>query len=121
MQLDIQSLLTDVARSVAKEQGWYDDGRLYQLLFVTAVALAGSSILVGLAWTYRSRPWIEAALLGSACICTFAVLRAASFGRLDILGSSAPWSNLSQFLELLDIAIVALAAAGYSRTRRPST
>jgi hypothetical protein len=111
-QLDLQSLLTMVARCHAQLAGWYHVRRVVQEAFIFAVA-AGGLVAVGLlALLLRGilgRVW--PALLGLGFVCAFVVIRAASFHHVDVvLGSSAIGVKLNWLLELPGPILVALVA-----------
>ncbi|MCU0902972.1 MAG: isopropylmalate isomerase [Tabrizicola sp.] len=111
-QLDLQSLLTMIARCNAQLTGWYDIRRLVQEAFVVVVAAGGLAVIGLLALLLRGithRVW--PALLGLGFVCGFVVIRAASFHHVDILlGSSAAGVKLNWLLELPGPVLVALVA-----------
>lgn len=111
-QLDLQSLLTEIGRSVAQLQGWYSERRNYQAAFVTVMGLAGTAVLLSLLWHFRARPTpMKIALCGLAFTCTFVVVRAASFHHVDmLLGIEVLGVRWNWILELTGIGIVAVAA-----------
>lgn len=85
-QLDLQSLLTAVARCVAVEQGWYDMRRDVQLRFVEAVAAAGVlSLVVATIFFRKTFRRTGLAVIGLALVVSFVVVRAASFHHVDLL------------------------------------
>jgi hypothetical protein len=118
--LDLQTLLTEQAKVIAKADGWYEARRDVQFWFV--VALAGGSALaglIGLRWLRRTALPVRIALAGLAFIAVFVLARAASFHHLDHwLGSG--WSRLDYgaIQEIGGIAIIAAAALGYGRRPR---
>ena len=107
-QLDLQSWLTDTMRDSAKAHGWYEDRRLVQSLFV---ALLGFAILITLlslrlffanSWRHNKIAWI-----GIVLLCTFIVMRAASFSHLDILiNHNILGIKINVILELGAIALI---------------
>ncbi len=117
-QLDLQSLLTEVLRDQARDQGWYDDRRRYQFAFVIGVAWAGVVGAGVMAWVWRrvlDRVWI--AVLGLAWMMSFVWIRAASFHHFEtFLRSITQAGNVA--LELSGIAIVAAGAGRALRSRR---
>ena len=119
-QLDLQSWLTDVGRTVALQQGWYESRHRVQAIFILALLLAGVVSLGTLLWlTRRFGPNARIALIGLVALATFVVVRAASFHHMDrfidssLLGVRANW-----MLELGGIGVVALAAWRESRGNR---
>jgi hypothetical protein len=118
--LDLQKLLTLVARAHAKTHGWYGEHRKYQYLFIltlTCVAMTAGSVI---AWRSRAAHFsVRLALLGLVVIGLFALSRAASFHHvLDLLGGRLWTTNLASMLELSGIVIVAVAAVIYQRQIR---
>ncbi len=118
--LDLQTLLTSLARAHAKANGWYGEHRRVQHLFVIALALAALFAGIGMLWlTRRSHLAVRLAAIGLGFIGLFILLRAASFHHLDeILGSGAAVFNLGSLQEMAGILIVAGAGALYARTSR---
>ena len=111
-ELDLQSLMTVVARRWAMDQGWYEQRRMVQMWFIaglTTVAAVGTASTAFLMRRYLRE--FGLALIGGAFICLFVVVRATSFHRFDhflgfpLLGLRANW-----VLELGGIACVALGA-----------
>lgn len=111
-QLDLQSLLTMIARCHAQLSGWYESRRALQEMFILAIAVAGVLTLGALALLLRGilgRVWV--ALLGLGFVCVFVVVRAASFHHVDILlGSAVGGIKLNWLLELPGPTLVALVA-----------
>ncbi|TPV94184.1 MAG: hypothetical protein B7733_16585 [Myxococcales bacterium FL481] len=107
-QLDLQSWLTETARTMAIEQGWYRDRRAVQIVFIAAVGVVGLVSMAVAAWLARG-PWrpVRISLLGFVIIVSFVVIRAASFHRVDllihheVLGAKVNW-----LLELGGLAVV---------------
>lgn len=111
-QLDLQALLTEVARAAAKDEGWYGQRRHYQLVFVGMTAMAGIASLSLLLWWMRNAdPPVKLAVLGLALTSTFVVVRAASFHHVDLWLkhdiSGQPWNSV---IELAGIATIAAGA-----------
>lgn len=111
-QLDLQSLMTMIARCHAQLSGWYDVRRIVQEAFIYLIA-AGAVVVLGLmALLLRGilgRIW--PALLGLGFVCLFVVIRAASFHHVDVLlGSTAAGIKLNWLLELPGPTLVALVA-----------
>lgn len=114
-QLDLQSLLTELARDAAHVQGWYEDRRRYQFAFVVAIAGAGVVGVAAMAWVLRrvlDRVWI--AVVGLGWMTSFVVIRAASFHHVDtLLRGLTPAGNA-----VLELSGIAMIAAGAGRTLR---
>lgn len=120
-ELDLQSVLTESARELARSFGWYEQRRLLQGLFLLALAGAGMALIVALARRLRgSSPPVQAAAAGIVLLFAFILLRAASFHHLDdwvtidLAGIRSSW-----WLELAGIAVIAVSAIAFrARSRR---
>lgn len=119
-QLDLQSLLTQEARKLAKAQGWYGHKEELQLWFIGFLVVAGLSLLGGVGWLCRRggvERWL--ALGGMVFLAAFVALRACSFHHIDrLLGMKLGIANLNVALELGGIAVIAVAA-GIATGRSP--
>lgn len=111
-QLDLQTLLTLVARCHAQLAGWYDIRRTIQREFILGVAVAGGGLMLVLAWLLRGilgRVW--PALLGLGFVCVFVLVRAASFHHVDsLLGTWVFGVKMNWVFELPGPILVAIAA-----------
>jgi len=119
-QLDLQSLLADVGRLLAEQQGWYGERRTVQLWFVIAVAAAGILTFVIIAKKIRSvlREGILL-LLGLSWLLIFVIVRAASFHHVGVLlASELLGVRVNWILELGGVALIALSAARSARHPR---
>lgn len=112
-QLDIQTLMTELAREWAKADGWYSQRRYYQKLFLLGLACLLAMVLSAAAHIVRQRPLpLRAALLGLTLTCSFVLMRAASFHHIDRwLGQSVSGLRWNWMLELGGIGTVAAAAS----------
>lgn len=85
-QLDLQSFVTGIARCTALAQGWYEDRRIVQILFILGLGLFvlvfGLYFLWLLRRTMRRSFW---PLLGAVFVCGFVLIRAVGFSRVDAL------------------------------------
>jgi MFS family permease len=120
-QLDLQSLLTVVARRLLSNQGLYEKRRTYQVAFIGCVALVSLGSLIAFLWfsrhELRSR-WL--ALVGMVFILGFVVIRAASFHHVDaLLASELGGLKWNWIFEIGGILVVGVAAsrAAYRRRR----
>jgi hypothetical protein len=121
-QLDLQSLVTMIARCHASLNGWYDMRRSAQSVFVWAVA-GGGVVLVGLlALLLRGvlrRVWL--ALLGLGFVCGFVAIRAASFYQMDgFIGSTLLGLRVNWLLELTGPLLVLAVALHRVRATEPA-
>jgi hypothetical protein len=120
-QLDLQTQLTSLGRSLVREKGWYDNRRAVQLLFV----LCGGLVASGLgAWlvrlTARAASTARLSLAGVFLLGCFVILRAISFYHVDAqLGVRLVGANLHVVLEVLGIAVTGCGAAMTLWERRP--
>jgi cytochrome bd-type quinol oxidase subunit 2 len=111
-QLDLQTLLGDLGRRMAKSEGWYDRRKVYQVAFIATIAVAGLLTLVGFSWLARKQ-WKRnfVALLGTVFLYVFVLIRASSIHHVDVmlrwrfLGWTWNWA-----LELGGIVVVGLGA-----------
>jgi hypothetical protein len=120
-QLDLQTWFTVTARKLARAQGWYEQRRIVQLVFIAGIA-AAAMIAFLLIWrlvAHQARDlWLP--LLGLSVLLCFVVIRAASFHHLDqFLRFRVSGVKMNWLLELGGISIV--AAGALARSRRPST
>ena len=111
-QLDLQTLLTQIARDVLKSQQLYAQRRPFQLAFIAFVVFVCITSLAAFLWaarrTLRTR-WL--ATVGIFFILAFVVVRATSFHHVDIfLGSRVVGMKWNWVLELGGISAVALSA-----------
>ncbi len=109
-QLDLQTWFTEVARDLAKRDGWYEARRRYQVVFIAAIALLGAASTLAIALALRRViTRVLLAVCGLGALATFVVIRAASFHHVDVLLGRGP-VRLNWVLELGGIACVALSA-----------
>jgi hypothetical protein len=116
-QLDLQSLFTEVARAIARLQGWYGHQRIYQLFFIEGLGIFSFAVGVGMLWMLRrTDAWVKVALLGFSFLGAFVVLRAASFHHVDqFLGEKILGWRWNWILELSGIGVIAIACLAYLR------
>jgi hypothetical protein len=126
-QLDLQTLLNDVGRRMAKSEGWYDQRKVYQVIFIATVSTVGLIAVGGFLWLARKQ-WKRniVALLGTVFLFVFVLIRASSIHHVDmmlhmrLLGWTWNW-----VLELGGIIVVGigavLALATTARTTGPGS
>ncbi len=122
-QLDLQLLLTDEARNLAKAGGWYEQRRTVQGVFLLVLGFGAAGVAVLLAWWLRrSAHEVKIAAAGLLLLTGFVLLRAAAFHHIDawvtvdIAGLRSGW-----WLELAGIALIGAAAAARLSGRRNSS
>lgn len=108
-QLDLQSLITAVGRDFARSQGWYENRRSVQWIFVVGLGAAALASVMSILFLQRRVIWrAKGAFFGLTLLAAFIILRAAKFHHVELLGA---WvANRSWVLELGGIALVALSA-----------
>ncbi|MBN1653698.1 MAG: hypothetical protein JXA30_07970 [Deltaproteobacteria bacterium] len=111
-QLDLQSLITQLGRQLAVEQGWYENRRALQRLFIMAIASAGITTLLLGGWILRRHlRSLALVFIGLTTLVTFIVIRAGSFHHVDsLLGYRIVGLRMNWLLELGGLAIVGLGA-----------
>lgn len=125
-QLDLQTWLTFSGKRIAQAQGWYEQRKYVQAVFIAGIALcAGAAAWWG--WRimkHQARElWLP--LAGFCALLGFVVIRAASFHHVDqMLHFSLAGFKLNWLLELGGIGIViagARRACRLSFAKRTST
>lgn len=119
-QLDLQSLLTELGRKAAHAQGWYEDRREVQSLFILVVLLGAIASMWFLHIIMRG---LDAAFrlagLGASTLCAFVVIRAASFHGVDeLIDLSFLGLRVNWILELGGISMITIAARRRLSQRR---
>ena len=122
-QLDLQSLLTQIGRDIAKAVGLYGARRGIQAVFVLVmVAVAGVAIWFGyqrmrLVW---KRYWLP--LVGMVLLVAYVIIRMASFHHVDVLLKKRDDGGigLNWILELGGCAVVGFAAFKAAKEKHAS-
>jgi hypothetical protein len=111
-QLDLQTWFTLFAKRLALEQGWYENRRFAQGVFILVMCLVGLAGLGIAFWlTRRAFPGSRLALLGMLFLGCFVLIRAASFHHVDqLIAFRLAGLKMNWILELGSILIVAVAA-----------
>lgn len=111
-QLDLQMLLADWGRTLARSQGWYAQRREFQRRFILALGACGGIVLAWLAWRIRHARWpCWLALAGAILQVTFILVRAVSLHHVDHwLGMRWLTIKMHAWLELAGISLVGSAA-----------
>ena len=114
-QLDLQSAVTALGRTMARTQGWEGHREALQRGFVVGVAVLAATVCVWLAvLAGRELGRVAIALLGWTGLCLFVGIRAASFHHVDrMLGLTWAGASLNAIVELGGIAVVTAGALTY--------
>lgn len=111
-QLDLQSWVTQVGREIALRDGWYENRKVIQVLFVKTIAISGILVIALVFWLAHGHlRRILLALIGTALLMTFILIRASSFHKVDILiKTTVIGVKMNWLLELGSISIIFLSA-----------
>lgn len=115
--IDLQTLMIDELRTLARLQGWYEGRRTAQLIFLVIIAAVAvvATLQVGM-WVRRigGAAWVAAA--GIATLLLFLVLKIAAHSHLDEwLGRGVEGLRHGWILELAGCAMIAWAARAHLR------
>jgi len=112
-QLDLHQLITQYGRDWARADGWYENRRAIQSIFIKCLAGAAAVVLLAIIWALRGMPLrYYIALTGLMFLGFYVLIRAASFHHVDhFLGLGTEGFRLAWLVELGGIAITAAAAA----------
>jgi hypothetical protein len=112
-QLDIQSLFSEIGRVTAKKQGWYNDRRRFQSVFVI-ILFTLSLASIALIWWILRKQWHKFLfpLTGFLLLVSFILIRATSFHHVDRFLKTGPSCvRMNWTLELEEIGWVMTSAA----------
>jgi hypothetical protein len=117
-QLDLQSALTELGRTVAFQQGWYEQRELVQIDFIVFVAtVCAVAVVAFVVGARRAGPAAWFAILGTALVIGFVLIRAASFHHIDrFIGQKILGFRWNWVLEMGGICVVLLASEWRRRT-----
>jgi uncharacterized membrane protein len=110
-QVDLQSLLTEVGRQIARAQGWMDKRRIVQVWFIVFFGIA--AVAGVLSFSIIMRNWFRRftlVFIGFFFLTSLIVIRAVSFHHFyeiiqyRFLGAKMNWA-----LELTGIYLIVLA------------
>jgi hypothetical protein len=119
-ELDLQTLLIDIARGLATTEGWYNHRRIVQEAFVMVVVIAGALV----AWRFvrRYRHFISkhpATMAGLALVLLYCLLRVADIDHLEGFGSNQFTSEFLWPLEMSGLILLLLGSARMAVTPLP--
>jgi DNA-directed RNA polymerase subunit RPC12/RpoP len=109
-QLDLQSWFTEVMRDRAKVYGWYEHRQSVQVMFIVVIAILMTFTLIGMrlfltnSWRRYQLTW-----MGIVLLCTFILMRAASFHHFDLfIGQKMLGLTVNVLLENLALGLIIL-------------
>lgn len=115
-QLDLQSLFTEIARTMVIDQGMYAERHGLQIMFIKAIGLGGVLTLALLLWLVRShlrQLWLP--MVGAVFIVVFVIIRASSFHDVDMfLSGELGGPRWNWVFELGGILLVGVGARRYA-------
>jgi hypothetical protein len=111
-QLDLQSLLTEIGRQIARHQGWMDQRRSVQFWFIAFLGtLAIASFLLFIRIMRDALRRCMLAFVGLFFLISFIMIRAVSFHHFyQMLGFSILSVKINWIIELSGIYIIIVAA-----------
>lgn len=111
-QLDLQTWLTLKGKQIALVEGFYDERRTIQGIFILSIVFLGILYLVFLFWLVsNSTTNTRWGLIGLGMLICFVIIRAASFHHIDyFIGISFSNIRVNNILELGGIGTIALFA-----------
>ena len=119
-QLDLQTMFSELGRGLALSQGWYNQRRVVQLVFVALTVTVAALVAWRAARLARSELFeLRLALVGVILLVGFILVRASSFHAVDwLLGRSWKSVRLNSLLELSGIGCVLVSALQQGKSRR---
>ena len=118
-QLDLQSWFTEALKDSAQAHGWYEQRRPVQVAFIVALglgmllALISFRLFLANTWRHYTFTWV-----GIILLCTFILMRAASFHHVDLL-INYEISGLRVNV-LMEIGAILLIIVGTYFNRKPA-
>ncbi len=111
-QFDFQSALTATGRCVSQLQGWYEERRRFQFLFIVGLlVVSGIVFLFVMSKMIARLHRVGVALFGFGALSVFVLVRAVGFYRFDaLIGTSLLGARMNWVLELGGIALILLNA-----------
>ena len=117
-QLNLQALVSDIARSLVSAEGRYDARAGFQLALVIAVGAFGViGLAIALLTFRRAEGSILLATAGAALLLIFTLIRLISLHDIDqFLSEGVPHARINNLIEIG--ALIVIAAAGLAFARR---
>lgn len=117
-QLDLQTLLTEIGRQIARAQGWMDQRRTIQFWFIVMFALASGTVFLWLTLKFRDLfKRFPLAFSGLFFLLGFVVIRAISFHHIEeMLEIRLVGMRMNWIIELAGIYMI--LAAGFQEIIR---
>jgi hypothetical protein len=112
-ELDIQSVVTNYWRAIARQQGWYANRRVIQPEIISVIGFAFLITSVFVLVVVWSQPQItRLAVAGALWLLTYIAIRAVSFHPVDVLANTRVlgfrWSWILEFTGILVVILAAL-------------
>lgn len=110
-QLDLQSWFTQTMKDSAQAHGWYEHRRPMQTMFIALLGFGMLTALVSLR-IFLTNSWrkYKLALVGIVLLCTFILMRAASFHHFDLfINNGIVGIKTNVLLEIGAILLIILA------------
>jgi hypothetical protein len=116
-QLDLQSALTEAGRILALTERWYDKRQAVQLAFILLVAvLCAVAVIILLIWARHAPLPTWLALIGTALVFGFVLIRASSFHHMDrFIGERILGFRWNWILEMGGISLALIASIWRSK------
>ncbi len=116
--LNLQTAVTELGRTVAYSEGWYDDRRTMQFWLVGALGAIATGVSTAVMFWARNFPiQIRLGLLGSMFVSAYVVIRAVSFHNFDAFITSHIFGlRWNWILEMTGIVAV-LSASEWQRAQ----
>ena len=111
-QLDLQTLIVQIGRDVAIQQGWYAERRSAQLAFIVMLLAVAAASAAWLWFHVRGLAAVtRVAAFGLAMLVIFTGVRGSSFHHIDqLLGTDVDGVLLHRLMEVVGVTLVLTAA-----------
>lgn len=119
-QLDLQTLLTEMARYYSRQYDLYEMRRQFQVMFIAGLLLFGIFALTLLFVMYRAvlRDNLLV-IMGATFLMVYVLVRAASFHHVDrLIGSSVLGIKLNWVFEIFGLILIIINAKKHLGNRR---